>query len=112
MVKLQVHHCLFHNEFILVVGCALSKHSDPYVVRNVSFVVAIEMLDTKLYRNDLSSSVVSDYSSSFTSEVLQNYLAQKEIEHHFRSPANNPSSNVQAEQSVGVIKNGLPQSVW
>ena len=107
--RLHIDHCFFQNEIILVVVCALTRYIEAEVVKSVNSKATIEMLDTIFSRNGLPSSIVSDNSSSFTSEEFQNYLAQKAIEHVKPAPYH-PSSNGQAERSVGIIKNAMKKA--
>lgn len=79
--RIHIDQCQFHIEVVLVLVYALTRHIEAKVITNVSSEATIEVFDSKFSRSGLPFSIVSDNSSSFLSEVFQNYVAQNGVDH-------------------------------
>ena len=96
----------FMGQMFLIMVDAHSKWIAAHIMSNITAPITIDKLRAVLAVHGLPETVVTDNGTSFTSELLCEFMQQNGI-HPIRTAPFHPASNGLAERAVQTVKEGL-----
>lgn len=101
----------FENLYFLIVIDSHSKWIEVSISKAATTDHSIRFLRSIYSRFGISTTLVSDNGSQFTSEKFQHFLQQNGIKHELIAPQH-PATNGAAENAVKTVKNALKRALY